>query len=70
MFEQIVDFAKAHPILSAFYASVFTWGLTALGASLVFFFKKANRAVLDGMLGFTGGCHGRCKFLEFISSCN
>ena len=55
MFEQIVDFAKVHPILSAFYASVFTWGLTALGASLVFFFKKANRAVLDGMLGFTGG---------------
>jgi ZIP family zinc transporter len=29
--------------------------VTAAGASLVFFFKTMNRAVLDGMLGFTGG---------------
>jgi ZIP family zinc transporter len=43
------------PILAAFYATMFTWFLTAAGASLVFFFKTMNRAVLDGMLGFTGG---------------
>jgi ZIP family zinc transporter len=67
MFEQIVDFAKAHPILSAFYASVFTWGLTALGASLVFFFKKANRAVLDGMLGFTGGVMVAASFWSLLA---
>ena len=30
------------------------WGLTALGASLVFV-KGMNRALLDGLLGFTGG---------------
>src|SRR5690606_13840368 len=35
--------------------TLFTWGLTALGASVVFFFKQMNRTVLDGMLGFTGG---------------
>jgi ZIP family zinc transporter len=34
---------------------MFTWLVTAAGASLVFFFKTMNRAVLDGMLGFTGG---------------
>ena len=67
MFEQIVDFAKVHPILSAFYASVFTWGLTALGASLVFFFKKANRAVLDGMLGFTGGVMVAASFWSLLA---
>ena len=67
MFEQIVDFAKAHPILSAFYASLFTWGLTALGASLVFFFKKANRAVLDGMLGFTGGVMVAASFWSLLA---
>ena len=67
MFELIVDFAKAHPILSAFYASVFTWGLTALGASLVFFFKKANRAVLDGMLGFTGGVMVAASFWSLLA---
>lgn len=43
------------PILAAFYATMFTWFITAAGASLVFFFKTMNRAVLDGMLGFTGG---------------
>ncbi|WP_396178568.1 ZIP family metal transporter [Flavobacterium sp.] len=56
MFEQIIDyFENIDPILAAFLATVFTWGLTAFGASFVFFFKNMNRAVLDGMLGFTGG---------------
>ena len=48
-------FESINPILGAFYATIFTWGLTALGASFVFLFKSMNRAVLDGMLGFTGG---------------
>lgn len=43
------------PIVAALIATTFTWLLTALGASLVFFFKKMRRAALDGMLGFTGG---------------
>lgn len=56
MFESIVHyFESISPILAAFYATLFTWGLTALGASFVFFFKTMNRTVLDGMLGFTGG---------------
>lgn len=56
MFQSIVDyFESISPILAAFYATLFTWGLTALGASFVFFFKTMNRVVLDGMLGFTGG---------------
>ncbi len=56
MFEQIVDYLNnINPVLAAFYATLFTWLVTAAGASLVFFFKKMNRAVLDGMLGFTGG---------------
>ena len=44
-----------NPILAALLATTFTWFLTALGASLVFFFKKMRRALFDGMLGFTGG---------------
>jgi ZIP family zinc transporter len=67
MFEQLIEFGKENPILSAFYASVFTWGLTALGASLVFFFKKVNRAVLDGMLGFTGGVMVAACFWSLLS---
>lgn len=67
MFEQLVEFAKANPILAAFYASLFTWGLTALGAGLVFFFKKASRAVLDGMLGFTGGVMVAASFWSLLA---
>ena len=66
-FDQIVSFAREKPILAAFYASVFTWGLTAAGAALVFFFKKLNRAVLDGMLGFTGGVMVAASFWSLLA---
>jgi ZIP family zinc transporter len=66
-FEQLVAFGIEHPILSALFASLFTWGLTALGAALVFFFKKMNRAVLDGMLGFTGGVMVAASFWSLLA---
>lgn len=43
------------PILAAFLATVFTWLMTAIGASFVFFFKNYNKNFMDSMLGFTGG---------------
>lgn len=46
---------QLHPVLQALVATVFTWGLTALGAATVFGFKELNRKVLDGMLGFAAG---------------
>lgn len=67
LFNQLVEFGKEHPIQAALYSSLFTWGLTALGASLVFFFKKMNRAVLDGMLGFTGGVMVAASFWSLLS---
>ncbi len=52
----LVDFFSQYPpYLQALIATLFTWGLTALGASLVFLFKSMKRSLLDGMLGFTGG---------------
>jgi len=44
-----------HPIVQALLATCFTWGMTALGASIVFTAKDINRRVLDAMLGFAGG---------------
>lgn len=44
-----------HPIAQAFVATCFTWLMTALGASVVFFVKDVNRKFLDGMLGFAAG---------------
>ncbi len=56
MFETITRYLESiDPVLAALYATIFTWLLTALGASFVFLFKTMNRKVLDGMLGFTGG---------------
>ncbi len=48
-------FKNLTPIWQALAATIFTWFLTALGASLVFFFKKIDRRVLDAMLGFAAG---------------
>ena len=42
--EQVIDyFENIDPILAAFYATLFTWGLTAAGAGLVFLFKNLFR---------------------------
>ena len=48
-------FNNLNPILQALVATIFTWGITALGAALVFFFKKVNKNVMDAMLGFAAG---------------
>lgn len=66
--QQVIDyFESIDPILAAFYATLFTWGLTAAGAALVFFFKGMNRAVLDGMLGFTGGVMVAASFWSLLA---
>ena len=48
-------FVELNPILQALIATLFTWGVTALGAALVFPVKDLNRKVMDGMLGFAAG---------------
>lgn len=66
--EAIISFFEnTDPILGALYATLFTWGLTALGASLVFFVKSLNRALLDGMLGFTGGVMVAASFWSLLA---
>jgi ZIP family zinc transporter len=44
-----------HPVLQALFATLFTWGVTALGASSVFLTRTLSRKVLDVMLGFAAG---------------
>lgn len=68
MFQTIIDyFESIDPILAALYATLFTWLLTAFGASFVFFFKNMNRVVLDGMLGFTGGVMIAASFWSLLA---
>ncbi len=68
MFENLIQyFESIDPVLAALYATLFTWFLTALGASFVFFFKAMNRTVLDGMLGFTGGVMVAASFWSLLA---
>lgn len=48
-------FKKFNPIIQALIATLFTWGMTAVGASVVFFAKEMRQKILDGMLGFAAG---------------
>lgn len=64
----VIDyFETLDPVYAAFLATLFTWGLTALGASLVFLFKGMNRAFFDGMLGFTGGVMVAASFWSLLA---
>ena len=67
--EYLTHFFKSleSPILQAFVGGLFTWGLTALGASLVFFFKSTNRKILDASLGFTGGVMIAASFWSLLN---
>ena len=60
-------FIEQNPILQALLAGLFTWGLTATGAALVFFFKTSNRKVLDMALGFTGGVMIAASFWSLLA---
>ncbi len=59
-------FSSLPPHVQALMATLFTWGVTAAGASLVFFFKKINRNVLDAMLGFAAGVMVAASFWSLL----
>ena len=59
-------FMDVNPVLMALFATLFTWSMTLLGASLVFFFKKVNRNVMDAMLGFAAGVMIAASFWSLL----
>src|ERR671917_638894 len=60
-------FAGLPPVLQAFLATLFTWGMTAAGASLVFGTKKVPRKLLDSMLGFAAGVMIAASFWSLLA---
>ena len=60
-------FAGLHPVVQALLATAFTWGMTALGAALVFGTKKVNRKLLDAMLGFAAGVMIAASFWSLLA---
>jgi ZIP family zinc transporter len=56
-----------HPAAQALFATLFTWGVTALGAALVFFFKTFNQKLLDAMMGFAAGVMIAASFWSLLA---
>lgn len=60
-------FTSLHPVIQGLLATVFTYAVTALGASLVFFFKKVNNNLINIMLGFSAGVMIAASFWSLLS---
>jgi len=60
-------FAAWPAVWQALAATLFTWGLTALGASVVFLFKDVSRTFLDAALGFTAGVMIAASFWSLLN---
>lgn len=64
MLEWISQFT---PIQQALMGTLFTWGVTALGAGLVFFFKTIKIGILNLMLGFAAGVMIAASFWSLLA---
>lgn len=60
-------FTNLHVIIQALLATIFSYLMTALGASLVFFFKRINKKILDIMLGMASGIMIAASFWSLLN---
>lgn len=60
-------FQDLHPIAQALLATGFTWGMTALGAAVVFVTRSFDRRLLDLMLGFAAGVMIAASFWSLLA---
>lgn len=59
-------FLGLNPITQSLFGGLFTYGLTALGASLVFFAKDVGHKLLDAMMGFAAGVMIAASFWSLL----
>ncbi|WP_322555678.1 ZIP family metal transporter [Sporosarcina beigongshangi] len=60
-------FLELDAVYQALIATLFTWGMTAIGAALVFTTKTVNQKLMDGMLGFAGGVMIAASFWSLLA---
>ena len=51
----IAFFEQFSPVIQSLFGTLFTWGVTALGAAGVYLSTEISRKLLDAMLGFAAG---------------
>lgn len=59
-------FYNLDPIMQSLIGGIFTYGLTAMGAALVFFTKTISHKVLDAMMGFAAGVMIAASFWSLL----
>ena len=64
MIDYLMQFS---PVTQALLATLFTWGVTAAGAGLVFFTKTVNPKLMDCMLGFAAGVMIAASFWSLLA---
>ena len=55
------------PVTQALFATLFTYGVTAAGAGLVFMNREINQQLLDALLGFAAGVMIAASFWSLLS---
>jgi zinc transporter, ZIP family len=60
-------FLTLNPVAQALLATLFTWGVTAAGAALVFLTREINQKLMDSMLGFAAGVMIAASFWSLLS---
>ena len=60
-------FLQFNPVIQALMATLFTWGVTAAGAALVFVAGAVNPKVMDSMLGFAAGVMIAASFWSLLA---
>jgi ZIP family zinc transporter len=66
--DAMIDLVQSlHPVIQALLGTCFTWGVTALGAAVVFTHKNPSQKLLDAMLGFAGGVMIAASFWSLLA---
>lgn len=60
-------FINLSPVLQALLATLFTWGVTALGAGVVLFTRRHNQRFLDASLGMAAGVMIAASFWSLLA---
>lgn len=60
-------FLDLSPVIQALIATIFTWAVTMLGASIVFFFREVKKSIMDALLGFSAGVMIAALFWSLLS---
>lgn len=60
-------FINLNCVTQALIATLFTYLITALGAAIIFFFKKISKNIMDAMLGFAAGVMTAASYFSLLA---